>query len=97
MFMRENEKAKVSSFQTVEEVIEKRLEDIVILLSSDKKATSSLYDDIFSIIERSLIKVAMRRSNGVKTAAARFLGVNRNTLHNKIQKLGISAADKNDY
>jgi DNA-binding NtrC family response regulator len=41
------------------------------------------------MIERSLIKIAMRRSNNIKTSAADFLGININTLHNKINKLEI--------
>jgi len=35
----------------------------------------------------------LSRSNQIKSTAASFLGINRNTLHNKMEKLGI-AIDK---
>jgi len=44
-----------------------------------------VYDEVLSMVEKALIKIAMRRSNNIKTAAADFLGINRNTLHSKIK------------
>ena len=41
------------------------------------------------IVERSLFRIALRRSNHVKSAAAAYLGINRNTFQNKMVKLGI--------
>jgi len=41
------------------------------------------------MVERSLFKIALRRSNNVKSAAAAYLGINRNTFHKKMDKLGI--------
>lgn len=78
------------SFSLIENVLEKRLEDIVTLLSSESRGESRLFEEILSMFERILIKIALRRSNYVKSTAASFLGINRNTLHNKIEKLGIT-------
>lgn len=89
MSLRDVNKDTISSFSVVESVIEKKLDEIVTILDSGKGENGNLYDEVLSMIERSLIKIAMRRSNNVKTSAADFLGINRNTLHNKINKLEI--------
>ncbi len=79
---------------TVESVIEKTLEDLTLFLGTNDKAKSTLYGEIMEMVERSLIKIALRRSNNVKMSAAAFLGINRNTLHKKIEQLNISCKDK---
>jgi DNA-binding protein Fis len=40
-------------------------------------------------VERGLIRIALKRNNNVKTAAAAFLGINRNTFQKKMTALGI--------
>lgn len=84
--------ADVSS--AVESVLEKTLEDLTLFLGTGNKSKSTLYDEILEMVERSLIKIALRRENYVKMNAAAFLGINRNTLHKKIEKLNISCKDK---
>jgi DNA-binding protein Fis len=86
MSLQDRKEVNIASFPVVEDVIEKRLEEIVTILDSGKDGNGNLYDEVSSMIDRCLIKIAMRRSNNVKTAAANFLGINRNTLHNKISK-----------
>ena len=50
-------------------------------------ATSSqVYDDIISDREKRVITTALELSSGNQLAAARVLGVHRNTLKNKIRK-----------
>jgi DNA-binding protein Fis len=78
-----------SSYSVVEHVLEKRLEDIVTVLNSESDTKSKLYEEILAMVDGILIRIALRRSNNIKSAAAAFLGINRNTLHNKIEKLGI--------
>lgn len=78
----------------VESVLEKTLEDLTLFLGTNENAKSTLYDDIMGMVERSLIKIALRRSNNVKMGAAAFLGINRNTLHKKIEQLNIPCKDK---
>jgi DNA-binding protein Fis len=84
-----DEKMNESSFPLIEEVFEKRLDEVVTVLGCGGNGREGVYDEILSMVEKALIKIAMRRSNNVKTAAADFLGINRNTLHGKIKKLKI--------
>jgi DNA-binding protein Fis len=82
------EKVK-SSCSAVEGILEKKIEDVVNFLGSAENSKSRLYDDILATVERCLIRIALKRSNNVKTSAAMFLGINRNTLHKKMEKLDI--------
>lgn len=85
-----DKEVQTSSFTVVEDIIGEKLEDIVTLLCSTDTEKSRVYEDVLSMVERSLIRIALERSSNVKTAAANFLGINRNTLHKKIDKLGIN-------
>ena len=81
-------RAQTSSLP-LEDIIGKELEDIVTLLSSTGAEKSRLYEDILSMVERGMIKIALKRFSNVKITTADFLGINRNTLQRKIDKLGI--------
>ncbi|MBW2650399.1 MAG: helix-turn-helix domain-containing protein [Deltaproteobacteria bacterium] len=82
-----SEEVDESAFPLIEEIFEKRLDKVVTILDCRKNSRDGVYDEVLSMVENALIKIAMRRSNNVKTAAADFLGINRNTLHNKIKKM----------
>jgi DNA-binding protein Fis len=71
----------------IENILEKKLEDITTVLCSSGKNKSRLYEDILSMVERSLFRIALKRSNNVKSAAAMYLGINRNTFQKKMEKL----------
>lgn len=73
----------------VEEVLEKKIEDICILLCTASGKKSRVYEDIIHMVEKSLFKVALKHSNNVKSASAAYLGINRNTFHKKMTKLGL--------
>ena len=90
--MRAGDSKKASSrlLPEIEEVLEKKLEELVLVLRSGDDHKSRLYEDILDIVERGLIKIALRRSNQVKTSAASFLGINRNTFQKKMTQLGIT-------
>ena len=72
-----------------ETVLEKKLEDIATILSTTEAGKSRLYEEVVAMVERSLFRIALMRSNHVKSAAAAYLGINRNTFQNKMVKLGI--------
>lgn len=48
-----------------------------------------LYKFVLEAIEKPLIESALDRTDGNQFRAARILGINRNTVHTKIKKLGI--------
>lgn len=52
-----------------------------------------IYQLVIDQIEHALIDKSLARCGGVKTKAADFLGINRNTLNKKVKELGIEAAD----
>ena len=80
---------KTTPYTAVEEIMEKKLEDIATILSDSGDRKSKLYEEVMNIVEKGLFKIALRRSNGVKSSAAIFLGINRNTFTDKMTKLGI--------
>jgi DNA-binding protein Fis len=80
-----NKNKNVSS--VLEEILEKKLEDISTLLCSAGGKKSSVYQDVIYMVERSLFKIALKRCNHVKSSSAAYLGINRNTFQKKMAKL----------
>jgi Nif-specific regulatory protein len=52
-----------------------------------------IYQLVIDQIEHALIERALSKCGGVKTKAADFLGINRNTLNKKVKELGIETVD----
>ena len=73
-----------------EEILEKKLEDITTILSKVGTEKNRIYEEVISMVDRCLVRIALRRSNHVKSAAATYLGINRNTFTDKMAKLGIN-------
>jgi len=82
-----------NSCSALEDILEQKLEDVVNFLHSEEGEKSRLYEEILAVVERCLIKIALKRSGNVKTSASAFLGINRNTLHQKMEKLDIPYQD----
>ena len=51
--------------------------------------SATLYHDIMSQVEKQLIEIVMKKTNGNKSQAAKILGISRVTLIKKIQTLDI--------
>lgn len=81
---------KETPYAVVEEIMEKKLEDLTTVLSTSGGRKSKLYEEVMSMVEKGLFKIALRRSNYVKSTAAVFLGISRNTFTDKMVKLGIN-------
>jgi DNA-binding NtrC family response regulator len=77
-------------YAAVEEILEKKLDDLATVLSVSDNGKSKLHEEVMAMVEKGLFKIALRRSSYVKSAAAAFLGINRNTFTDKMAKLGIN-------
>jgi Nif-specific regulatory protein len=73
------------------ETLTKRLADQAI--SDYEMREGEIYALVIDQIEHALIDKALSRCGGVKTKAADFLGINRNTLNKKVKELGIEAVE----
>jgi DNA-binding NtrC family response regulator len=60
-------------------------------MSAASEAVGNLYERVVSQVERELIQQVLKSCQGVQTKAATRLGINRNTLHKKIEEYGLEA------
>jgi transcriptional regulator with GAF, ATPase, and Fis domain len=74
---------------SLDEILMSKLDRAVERMDLQTESRGSLMADVVSLVERTLILTALKKSNYVQLTAARFLGINRNTLHKKIKELGI--------
>ena len=77
----------------LDEILEERLVEVLNKIDPyvESKAKMGLFDDIIALVEKILIKSALKRVNYVQIAAAQLLGINRNTLRKKMKDLKIKA------
>jgi transcriptional regulator with GAF, ATPase, and Fis domain len=75
----------------LDEILEERLTEVLNKIDPyvESKAKLGLLDDIVSLVEKILIKSALKRVGNVQTTASQLLGINRNTLRKKIKDLKI--------
>ncbi len=75
----------------LEEILEERLSEVLTRIDPyvELKAKMTLFDDIIALVEKILVKSALKRVDFVQTAAAQLLGINRNTLRKKIKEMKI--------
>ena len=57
----------------------------------DSCQSGQAYSELVETIERLLLAEALRRCQGNQTQAAKLLGLQRPTLHAKLQKFGLQA------
>ena len=76
-------------YAAVEDIMEKKLDDLATVLTASGNGKSKLHAEVMAMVEKGLFKIALRRSSYVKSTAAAFLGINRNTFTDKMAKLGI--------
>ena len=56
----------------------------------DGEKPCPIYSMVMKSVEKPLIELAMKHANGNQTLAAELLGINRNTLRNKIKQFKIN-------
>ncbi|MFB0508434.1 MAG: helix-turn-helix domain-containing protein [Thermodesulfobacteriota bacterium] len=74
---------------SLEDLLQKKLTTTLSGVDTELESNCSLFHEVISIVERILIKMALKKTNNVQVAAAHFLGINRNTLRKKIKDLKI--------
>jgi len=74
---------------SLEDLLERKLTGTLNGVDTGLEFDSGLFHDVISIVERILIKMALKKTNNVQVVAAQFLGINRNTLRKKIKDLKI--------
>ncbi len=72
---------------TVEEFLRHKLKNY--LSQIQKVGGIALYDTVISEVERALLTLAMEKTEGNQLQASKLLGLNRNTVRNKINKYKI--------
>lgn len=75
---------------SLDEILRRKLKAAVERMDLHTESHGSLMADIVSLVERTLILAALKKADYVQVTAARFLGINRNTLRKKIKDLDIS-------
>ncbi|MDE0849063.1 MAG: hypothetical protein OSA44_09700, partial [Nitrospinaceae bacterium] len=61
----------------------------------DKTNNGHLHELIMGGIEKPLVEIVLKETNGNQTKAANILGINRNTLRKKIAEYKIKGTSKN--
>jgi len=82
-----------SKSSVLDEILEEKLAEVLNKIDPyvESKTRMGIYHDIIALVEKILIKSALRRVDHVQVAASEFLGINRNTLRKKMKELKIKA------
>lgn len=72
---------------SIKEFLEKKLNRY--LKEMSKLESSNLYNAVVSEVEKSLITIVLKETEGNQVRAAKTLGINRNTLRTKIKEYKI--------
>ncbi len=73
----------------LDKILEGKLRKMIEKIDLGTESRCALLSDIVSLVEKIVIKWALRRHHDVQTTTARFLGINRNTLRKKMKDLKI--------
>lgn len=83
-----SEPSPASRALTLEDYVESKMGEFVRAMKVS--AARDLYPTVMRAVERPLIKLALKETNGNQIRASRLLGMNRNTLRKKISEFDIS-------
>jgi transcriptional regulator with GAF, ATPase, and Fis domain len=88
----ESGKPKLKS-SVLDEILEEKLAEVLNKIDPyvESKTRMGIFHDIIALVEKILIKSALRRVDHVQVTASEFLGINRNTLRKKMKELKIKA------
>ncbi len=83
----DTEKSKAGP--SLDEILDGKLRQMIEKVDPRTESRCALLLDIVSLVEKIVIKWALKRHQNVQTATALFLGINRNTLRKKMRDLNI--------
>jgi two-component system response regulator AtoC len=63
-------------------------------LQTSMEENQTLYDLLVAGVEKELISQVLKECEGIQTKAATRLGINRNTLHKKMQEFGLGSGEE---
>lgn len=75
-------------YKTLQEILEQHIDNFF-ALHDRSSPESGLYERVMTEVERVLIQKTINHTDNVHSAAAKILGINRNTLSKKVKQLGI--------
>jgi len=84
----ETSAAMQPSPQSLEALVADKIREFVRKMANAEQ--TGLYHLLLAEFERPLIRITLEETRGNQVAAARLLGINRNTLRKKIGELGIA-------
>ncbi|NIO05191.1 MAG: GAF domain-containing protein [Proteobacteria bacterium] len=73
----------------LDKILDTKLRQMIEKVDPRTESRCALLLDIVSLVEKIVIKWALKRHQNVQTATALFLGINRNTLRKKLRDLNI--------
>jgi len=73
---------------SIEKSIEKHVADLITFLT-EPHSSGPVYDSILAMVESAMIRIALKRNDNIKSKAALYLGISRNSLQAKMTRLGI--------
>jgi DNA-binding protein Fis len=89
-FLNNNFDLKINQEISIKKLLEWRMQEIINSLFNQLLPEQNLYQEIFRETEKTLITTALKGTNNNQSKAAKFLGINRNTLRKKIKELKIN-------
>jgi len=81
---------RVRDDTSLDALLRSKLERAIERMDVHTESQGSLMADVVGLVERSLINAALEKVDYVQLTAARFLGINRNTLRKKMKELGVT-------
>ncbi|MEX1229470.1 MAG: sigma-54 dependent transcriptional regulator [Planctomycetaceae bacterium] len=86
--------APVRSFRRQRSLGDLCTELVALGLQARGETSDNLHPQIMNLVEKELITQVLTLANGTQTKTAQMLGINRNTLHKKIEDYGLQGRDE---
>lgn len=72
------------------DLIEKHFDRYLTAHKKDMESLQGIYFRVLDVVEEKLIEVTLRHTEGNQVRTAKILGINRNTVHRKVERFKIN-------